>query len=113
MLPELSGRSQPSATDEGLDDLDAWVLGSDADEDVSTVSHMGQEGILLGLMPSMDLIHKRSGPLLLMCKQCPAASMASRGTLNPARTALRVTQALLERLAMMLVKVVLPISRGP
>ena len=53
------------AGDQGADDLEVGVLGGGADEGEGAVLDMGQEGVLLGLVPAVDLVDEEDGLLLV------------------------------------------------
>ena len=44
-------------------DLEGGVLRGGADEDDAAVLHKGEEGVLLGLVEAVDLVHEHNGPL--------------------------------------------------
>ena len=52
-----------AAADQGPVDAKVGVLGGGADEDDRAVLHPGQEGVLLGFVPAVDLVDKEDGPL--------------------------------------------------
>ena len=51
------------AGEEGGDDLKGGVFGGGPDEGNGAVLHMGQDGILLGLVEAVELVHEEDGPL--------------------------------------------------
>ena len=53
----------PAAGQESPVDLKGRVFRGGADEDDAALFHKGQEGVLLGLVEAMDLVHEDDGPL--------------------------------------------------
>ena len=57
--------------------LEARVFGGGADEDDGALLHEGQEGVLLGLVEAVDLVHKEDGALPPMRRPCSACCITS------------------------------------
>jgi hypothetical protein len=101
------------AGEERPHDLKVGVLRRRADEDDRAVLHVRQEGVLLGLVEAVDLIHQQDGALAVHPAPLPASVTTRRMSATPARTALRVSKCDFVVLAMIIASVVLPVPGGP
>ncbi len=95
------------------DDLEIGVFGGGPDEGEEPFLHVGQQGVLLGLVEAVDFVDQQDGAAALRPASRRASSTTLRTSATPDMTALRLANWASMTRAITRASVVLPLPGGP